>query len=115
MSVLFSIVAGWTGLLGPFTLKLAGVAFNLSGYTVELVLHTPMGASVPAGGTVSVLNQGTFPGQVTYAPVAGDFTFSSSGNLNPQRYKLHWKVTDGLGKVVYFPNVDGDEISVYPQ
>lgn len=112
MSELLSVAEGWTGLLGPFTLKVDGVALNLTGMTVTLMLRKAAGDVTP-GGTLTVLNQSSYPGQVTYAPVAADFDFSASGNITRQPYKLRFKVVDAGGKIVYFPNGDADEISVY--
>lgn len=113
MSVLLQIAEGWTGLLGPFTLKVNDVPVVLTGFTIELKIRKADGTVVVPGGTITMLNQVTTPGQVTYQPVAADFTFAPGGFLNEQLYKFHWKVTDGAGKIVYFPNGAPDEIGVY--
>lgn len=115
MSALLEIVEGWTGVLGPFTLRVDGVPLDLTGLTVALKLHNSLGAVVVPGGATTVMNQGTNPGQVTYQPVAGDFTMSTGANTNPvrQAYQLHWMVTDGAGKVVYFPNGISSEVTVF--
>lgn len=114
MSILLSIVEGWTGLLGPFTLRVDGDALDLTGLTVELRLHNAAGAVVVPGGTVTILDQVTNKGQVTYSPVAEDFTLVG-GTLNPvrQSYATHWRVSDVSGEVVYFPNGAADEIVVH--
>jgi len=113
MSNILSVVAGWTALLGPFTLRADGVPLDLSGFIVELVLKDSFGNLVVHGGTVTVLNQITNPGQVTYEPVSADFVFSPYGNTGRQPYTIRWKVTDGAGDIIYFPNTVADEIGVY--
>jgi hypothetical protein len=110
---LFRITEGWTGMLGPFTLKIDGVPFNLNTYTPTIVIRKPSGALVAAGGQVSVLNQGTNPGQVTYDPAPTDFAWESGRYTNAQIFTVRWKVTDSNNKVVYFPNGEPDEIEVY--
>lgn len=112
MSDLLSIVSGWTGILGPFTLKIDGAALDLTGLTVTVVLRGPSGTITP-GGTVTLLNQVTNKGQVTYSPISTDFVFSAGGNVSRQTFQIHWKVVDGSGKIVYFPNGQADEIGVY--
>lgn len=113
MANLLSVVSGWTGLLGPFTLKVDGTPLNLTGYTVTLVVKTSLGVVVALGGTVALRNQTSFPGQVTYTPVATDFVWETGSTLERQPYTIHWKVVDGPGQIVYFPNGAADEISVY--
>jgi len=115
MSNILSVVEGWTGLLGPFTLRADGNPIDLSGFTVAMILKDSFGNVVAHGGTVTVLNQITNPGQVTYEPVSTDFIFSPSGNTGRQPYTIRWKVTDGTGDVIYFPNNVADEIGVYKQ
>lgn len=117
MSKLLDVVSGWTGTLDPFTLRSNGVAFpgGLDGFTVEIVLHDYLGNSITPGGTVTVdPDQVTNPGVVRYAPAATDFVFADDVNYPIfQAVTIHWKVTDGAGKVVYFPNSDADTIDVY--
>jgi hypothetical protein len=113
MSVLFDIVAGWTGILGPFTLKIDGVALSLTGMTVTIGLRNIAGAVTP-GGTVTIdPDQINNRGKVSYAPAAADFVWVSTGPSSRQTYEIHWKVVDGAGKVVYFPNGEPDQIGVY--
>jgi hypothetical protein len=114
MSALFAITEGWTGQLGPFTLKVDGVPLNLDGLTVTLSLRNASGAVVTPGGTVTKApNQTTHPGQLYYKPVAGDFTFASGLYGPVQTYKMHWKVADGSGNVIYFPSGAPDDIEVH--
>lgn len=113
MSQLLSVASGWTGRLGPFTLLADGVAVSLTGMTVTLVIRDPDGALVTPGGTVTVNpDQVANPGKVVYDPAATDFVWVSGGPAR-QPFQIRWKVVDGAGKVVYFPNGDADEISVY--
>lgn len=111
---LLSLTEGWTGVLGPFTLRVDGVPLPLTGFTVTLQLRNAKGEVVTPGGTVTVdPDQGTNPGKVTYAPVAGDFVYASDLYGEAQIYKMHWKVVDGASKVIYFPNGAPDEIEIY--
>lgn len=113
MSTLFSIAAGWTDTIGPFTLRVDGVAFDLTGYTVELQLRDSARNLVVLGGSVVVRNQTLYPGQVDFTPTAEDFTFDTGTFSFRQPFKIRWKVTDGAGRIVFFPNGEPDEISVY--
>lgn len=110
--MLLSIVEGWTGLLGPFTLRIGGAAVDLTGMTVTLSMRRESGTLVTPGGTITVLDQTTNKGQVTYAPIASDFVFEPNRYNRIQTYTLRWKVVDGSAKVVYFPNADPEEIGV---
>lgn len=111
---LFSIVEGWTGILGPFILRTDGVPLNLTGFTLTLRLRNAAGAVVvPLGVITPDPNQVTNPGKVTYVPAAADFVFGAL-TLGPvELYKFHWKVVDGASKVVYFPSGAPDEVEVY--
>lgn len=112
MSVILSIVNGWTGTLGPFTLALDEVPVNLTGFEVTLVLRNAAGILITTSGVVTLSNQGMYPGELTYAPAAGDFVFVSGHNVYTL-YQLHWKVVDGAGKTVFFPNDNSAEVAVY--
>ncbi len=109
MGLLCEIVEGWTKRLGPFTLKVDDAPFSLEGFAVELRLRPSVGKrySDTTGNVVKDPDQATNPGQVYYDPDAEDFRAKSSP------YALHWKVTDGDGKVVFFPSGDADTINVY--
>lgn len=116
MNPLLQITSGWTGLLGPFTLRIDSVAVVLTGFTVELIIHNGQGTPITPGGTVTILDQVSFPGQVTYQPVAADFAYVlGQGSDRRQSFRIHWKVTDGANKVVYFPSADASELGVYRQ
>lgn len=113
MTPLLTIVEGWTEQLGPFTLLNDGAPLVLDGLTVSVILRSlAAGSSSKAGaGVVTKLDQALYPGQVTYAPAATDFTMSETLVLE-QPYLLHWKVIDADGKIAYWPNGLGDEILV---
>lgn len=104
-----SIVEGWTGAL-PFTLKAAGEPFDLTGYTVQIVLKSRDGTVVKQSSS-GITVTGSTSGQVEYSPA------SSSGDLflavnTP--YRVRFKVLDFAGKFVYFPNDEEDLIEVNP-
>lgn len=101
---LTEVVEGWTGAL-PFTLKADGVAVDLTGMTVSIVLKNALGTSIKdstAGVTVTNATGGT----VEYAPSSSDFVAAHTP------YKLRFRVVDALTKTVYFPNVDEDLLVV---
>lgn len=105
MSILVNLTEGWTAELGPFTLKVDGVVLDLTGFTVTIVLHDGNGVAIVPGGSLRVGTPASL-GQVYYTPAVTDFV---SGTTS---YKVHFKVTDGLGKIVFFPNGLADEIPV---
>jgi hypothetical protein len=104
VSILTSIVEGWTGRL-EFTLYVDGVAFNGTGMTLTDVLVTGKdGTEVSTAGDFDWLVAAS--GTVYLDPDASDFVASKSP------YRVRFKITDGLGKVVYFPNAQTDVILV---
>lgn len=108
------IVEGWTGILGPYILKINGVPLSLTGLTVSLNLRNALNVVVVPGGTVTPdPDQVTNTGYVRYSPVAADFVFADGPYGVVQAYKMHWKVVDGAGKIVFFPSGAPDEIGVY--
>lgn len=106
MARLLGIKEGWTGEIGPFTLRANGAPFSLSGFTVSIVLTKADGTVVDSPGTVSKANQISFPGQVYFTPAADIWQASASP------YSVSWRVVDGASKVEYFPNEASDQISV---
>ena len=106
MAKLLDVVEGWTDELGPFTLKADGVAVDLTGMDEELILRDKDGALVTVAGTTRIDGTPT-TGKVYFKPAAGDLLNSKSP------YKLHWKITDGAGDVVFFPNGAPDSLVVY--
>ena len=113
MAVLVEIVEGWTETLDTFTCLRNKTAFSLTGYTVAVTIRDSDGNVITPGGTVTVLNQTTYPGQLTYAPHASDFSRSTALGRAREVFEFRVKVTDSNGKIAYFPNGDADEISVY--
>lgn len=104
---LLEVTAGWTATLGPFTLRKDGAPDPLlTGDTAVLLLRQPTSeVFVQALGNVTPLNQGTFPGEVTYDPDPSD--------LKPGRHFLRFKVTDATGKVRFYPHDEPEEIVVF--
>lgn len=97
------IVQGWTE---PITAQLLadGEPVDLTGATVAFVLYASSGSAVSLGGTASIVTATS--GDVQYAPVAGDFVAASTP------HKARWKVTDGSGKISYFPNGEAEVVIV---
>lgn len=113
MSVILDITEGWTAELGPFTLRVNGAPLDLSGLsTPVVVLHNARGRTVTPGGTLRV-DAVPSTGKVYYTPVAADFVFDDTLHATRQSYTIHFKITDGAGKVVFFPNAEASEIGVY--
>jgi len=106
---LLSIVEGWTGAL-PFTLLADDVGIDVTGLTVRVVLKTAAGLVVKDT-TAGVTVTGSTSGWVDYAPS------SSSGDLflaAQTPYRVRFRVTDALSKVVYFPQDEEALIEVNP-
>lgn len=99
-----NIVHGWTGPL-DFVLQESGVAKDLSGLTVGLILKDKDGNAINA--TVQVVD--AVAGKVRYLPGANDLSSKKSP------YTAHWKVTDGSNKDVFYPSGEADSWTVYPQ
>ena len=89
-----TLVQGHTGVIDE-TLKANGVVVDLTGMTVELVLQTANGGLLPTGGNVIVPTPAA--GLVRYTPDAQDLLAQDTPHV------ARWKVTDGLGGVVFFP------------
>lgn len=89
------LVQGWTDPINHI-LKADKVIVNLTGMTVALLLYDKLDALVAFTGTVSVPDAAG--GKVRFSPAANDFLAASSP------YKMRWKVTDGAGKISFFPN-----------
>jgi hypothetical protein len=107
MAQLLDITEGWTGELGPFTLLLDGAAQNLTGMTVVAKIRPEASSSyVDLDGDVRVDSDAT-TGKVYLNFDADDLEAASSP------YTLHFQVTDGNGKVVFFPNGKADTIRVH--
>ena len=107
MTPLLSIVEGWTGTLGPFTLRVDDAPCSLVGCAVEAVIRDSPGASVEAGGVVTIHDQRRFPGQISYTPAATDFVHGGA-----RYHTIRFRVTGADGRVVFFPNADAAAIAV---
>jgi uncharacterized phiE125 gp8 family phage protein len=99
------LVEGHTGVIDE-TLKSNGVAVNLTGMTVELVLQMAVGSLVDTAGNVTVPTPAA--GLVRYSPGAADLIALDTPHV------ARWKVTDGNGKVVFFPSDAGEIWEVQP-
>jgi baseplate upper protein BppU len=97
------LVEGWTGDL-DFVLKANGVALDLTGMTVELILRKPDGTTIDTAGDTSVPDPAA--GKVRYAPDSADLVAANSPLM------ARWKVTNA-GKVVYFPAGSPDRWEIY--
>lgn len=97
MSVLTTVVEGWTGAL-PFELQTDGSAFDYTGLTVQIVLRDCHNRIV-LDSTAGITTTGSTGGEVIFSP-------SSSGvfYVDQSPYKMRYRVTDALGDVVFFPN-----------
>lgn len=95
-----SFVEGWTTPI-DYQLEKNGAAFNATGMAVELILRDRAGAEVTEGGTTVWSDAANSIAR--YSPSATDLTFARS----PMR--VHWKVTDGAGKVAFFPKGEYEE------
>lgn len=101
---IIEVVEGWTGPL-DFTLKGDGVAVDLTGCTVLLQLWDLADAAITLAGTTAIVS--AVLGQVRFSPAAADLTKARSP------IKGRFKVTDGAGKITYFPNGDADRWVVF--
>lgn len=98
------LTEGWTG---PVDVQLLadGVAVNLTSCTVALVLTGRDGVAVTTTGNVTIIDAAA--GKVRYSPDAADLDADQSP------YRARYKVTDVLGKIVYFPSGVGGRVRVF--
>jgi hypothetical protein len=104
MAARFEIASGWTAII-PFALKINGVmatSFSTQD-VVELILRRPEGERVPTSGDVVLIASATSTYNCTYTPGPNDL------RVAPNPYLARFKVTDGGGKVQYFPHAAADE------
>ncbi len=105
MPVIHEIVEGWTGRL-TFQLQTNGANLDGTGLTVSAL--DIVGNDNTVVDTTSDFGWETqASGTVYYDPDASDFVAAKSP------YKVRYQVTDGGGKVVWFPNGKADQITVY--
>ncbi len=100
MALIDTIIEGETIERGPFTLKRNGTTFDLTGMTVALVIRPAAGTDYSdTAGEVRIAADRT-TGIVYFTPDADDFL------AREKKYSIRWKVTDGAGTVIYFPNTE---------
>lgn len=95
-----NFVEGWTTPI-DYQLKKNGAPFNAAGMTVELILRDKNKVEIAEGGLTAWSDE--TQSIVRYTPSATDLTVARS----PMR--VHWKVTDGAGKVAFFPKGEFEE------
>jgi hypothetical protein len=86
-----------------------GTPFLIQGLTVELILEKKDGTIITTAGKLANLDDGTEGnrGKMQYSPSAGDFVKAGSD------YYVRWKVTDGAGKVAFWPGGEAAKMKVY--
>ena len=90
-----------------FILKADGVAVNLTGQTVTLLLKDRDGTTIDTTGDVTVPDAAN--GKVGYKPDTADLTAAKSP------YSAKWKVADGTGDVDFHPSGEPDVWVVHRQ
>jgi hypothetical protein len=100
MGMRIDVTEGWTGPL-DFALMADGAPLNLSGLTIELVLRDRDDALITTTGWAATFGAPT-EGRVRVSPTADALVHA----VTPHR--AHFKITDGGGKVVFFPGGDAD-------
>lgn len=98
-----SIVEGWTDRIS-YQLYADGAAPNLTGMSAVLLLYTNSKGAFPYSGTSGILSASS--GTVYFDPAISDLLANNSP------YFVRWRVTDGSGKVSYFPNSEAEEWTV---
>lgn len=89
------MVEGWTERV-KYTLTADGVAVNLTGMTVTLLLYDKDKIPFAYGGSSGIVTAAS--GIVYFDPLASDLLDANAP------YYARWKVVDGAGKVSFFPN-----------
>lgn len=89
------LVEGWTGDV-DYALKADGVAFDLTGATVEMKAFDKANVALAFAGTTSVTDAPG--GNVRFSPASSDLTAVQSP------LSVRFKVTLAGGKIVFFPN-----------
>jgi hypothetical protein len=102
MTSLVDITEGWTSAL-DFQLLLNGAAFDATGMTLASVVRDREGKLV----TVSTAWGTQATSLARLSPVVTDFVAAQGP------YSLRFRVTDGAGKIAYFPQGDASRIGVF--
>jgi hypothetical protein len=100
------LVEGWTGPV-KFQLLADGSPQDLTGATVELILIGADDVAIDTAADVVVTEP--LLGKLQYNPDPTDLTAAKS------LYRGRFKVTDSLGKVVFFPSGQPDSWEVVKQ
>lgn len=93
-------VEGWTERI-RYQLKSDGVVQPLTGMTVTMNAYDRTGTAVTWTGVAGI--DDILEGIVYFDPAAADLVAADSP------YQIRWKVTDGLGKVAFYPKDDPEE------
>lgn len=91
------LVEGWTQRI-RYQLLADDDPVDLTGCTVEVVASDKSDAAVTFSGSAGVATAAT--GIVYFDPASTDLKESK------QPYRMRWKVTDGSGKVAFYPRKD---------
>lgn len=102
--IIYEIVEGTTG-PQAFQLMIGSAPADLSGKTVALILTSRAGVVVGTVGNVWITDPKK--GVVRYEPDPTDILAAQSP------YRAHWAVTDGAGKVIFFPRGAADRWNVF--
>jgi len=94
------VVEGWTERI-RCQLVADGSAQNLTGMTVALQAYSRTGTALTLTGTAGIVTAAD--GEVYFDPAAADLKATNSPML------VRWKVTDGSGKIAYFPSKGPDQ------
>lgn len=89
---------GWTERI-KYQLSADGAVLNLTGLSVALVGKDNLGIDAGFAGAVGIDTPAA--GTVFFDPAPSDLVASRSP------FRLRWQVTDGAGKIAYFPRADG--------
>lgn len=95
---------GWTAAI-EHTLQHDQATFNAAGMTPAVTLRDKNGNAIVPTGAVSWANAAV--SRIRYSPAVGDLVASKSP------YRLHWKVTDGSGKIAFYPQGEPIVLTVY--
>ena len=74
---------------------------NMTGMTLALDVFDAKGNSVTVSGTVSIVTPSS--GTVRFEPASADLLNAKSP------YEIRWKVTDGSGKIAFFPRAQAEK------
>lgn len=99
-----NLITGWTEDI-DYILKADDVVVNLSGMTVAIQAKDQNGNAISMSGSLVI--QDAAAGKVRFSPAAGDIS-----RVQSDTYYVRWKVTDGSGKISYFPNAGAEQWTI---